>query len=98
MGGLEIAYSAYHLSLGGKEAPVIDGMTGDQRFFLGFAQMWKSKMRDAQMTNQVASNPHSPPEFRVNGPLPNISAWYAAFNVTKDEKMYLPPDQRIHIW
>ena len=98
LGGLEISYHAYKLSLGGKEAPVIDGLTGDQRFFLGFAQIWKSKMRDALMTMLVASNPHSPAEFRVNGPLPNIDAWYEAFNVTPADDMYLPPEQRIHIW
>lgn len=98
LGGLEISYHAYKLSLGGKEAPVIDGLTGDQRFFLGFAQIWKSKMRDALMTTLVASNPHSPAEFRVNGPLPNIDAWYEAFGVTPADDMFLPPEQRIHIW
>jgi putative endopeptidase len=98
LGGLEIAYHAYKLSLGGKDAPVIDGLTGDQRFFLGFGQIWKSKMRDALMTTLVASNPHSPAEFRVNGPLPNIDAWYKAFHVTPADDMYLPPEKRIHIW
>lgn len=98
LGGLEITYHAYKLSLHGKEAPVIDGLTGDQRFFLGFAQVWKSKMRDELMTALVASNPHSPAEFRVNGPLPNIDAWYEAFNVQPGDDLYLAPDKRIRIW
>jgi putative endopeptidase len=98
LGGLEIAYSAYKLSLGGKEAPVIDGLTGDQRFFLGFAQVWKGKMRDEILTNQLASDPHSPVRFRVNGVLPNMDEWYAAFHVGPDDSMYLPPDKRVRIW
>jgi len=98
LGGVEVAYSAYQLSLGGKEPPVIDGLTGDQRFFLGYAQVWRGKMRDAALANRVASNAHSPVEFRVNGPLPNVDAWYAAFNVQEGDSLYLPPEQRIHIW
>jgi len=98
LGGLEIAHTAYEISLGGKEAPVIDGLTGDQRFFLGFAQIWKGKLRDAILTNLLASNPHSPVECRVNGPLPNVDAWYKAFDVKPGDALYLPPDQRIHIW
>ena len=98
LGGLEIAHYAYGLSLKGKEAPVIDGLTGDQRFFLGFAQLWRSKMRDAMLTSMVASNEHSPAEFRVTGPVPNIDVWYAAFNVQPGDALYLAPDKRIHIW
>ena len=98
LGGLEIAHHAYALSLNGKEAPVIDGLTGDQRFYLGFAQIWKSKMRTAALAQRVASNEHSPPEFRVNGPLPCIDAWYSAFNVQPGDSLYLEPDKRIHIW
>jgi predicted metalloendopeptidase len=98
LGGLEIAHHAYLLSLGGKEPPVIDGLTGEQRFFLGFAQMWRAKMREAMLTSMVASNEHSPAEFRVTGPVPNMDAWYDAFNVTPEDSLYLPPDRRIHIW
>jgi predicted metalloendopeptidase len=98
LGGLEIAYHAYKLSLKGKEAPVIDGMTGDQRFFLGFAQIWKTKMREAMLANMVASNEHSPQEFRVNGPVPNMDAWYTAFNVQPGDSMYVAPEKRIRIW
>jgi predicted metalloendopeptidase len=98
LGGLEIAYHAYKLSLGGKEAPVIDGLTGDQRFFLGFAQVWKGKMRDEILTNQLASDPHSPVMFRVNGVLPNMDEWYKAFNIGPESAMYLPPEERVRIW
>ncbi|HEX9898499.1 MAG TPA: M13-type metalloendopeptidase, partial [Candidatus Methylomirabilis sp.] len=77
---------------------VIDGITGDQRFFMGFAQIWKGKMRDEILTNQLASDPHSPVEYRVNGSLPNIDAWYEAFGVKPGDKMYLPPEERVHIW
>jgi len=98
LGGLEISHSAYLLSLKGKEAPVLDGMTGDQRFFLGFAQIWRSKMRDAMLTSMVSSNEHSPAEFRVTGPVPNVDCWYTAFNVQPGDSLYLAPDKRIHIW
>jgi predicted metalloendopeptidase len=98
LGGLEIAYHAYKLSLDGKEAPVIDGLTGDQRFFLGFAQIWKGKMRDEILTNQLASDPHSPVEFRVNGVLPNMDEWYEAFDIRPESAMYLPPEERVRIW
>jgi predicted metalloendopeptidase len=98
LGGLEISHRAYLLSLKGKEAPVLDGLTGDQRFFLGFAQIWRSKMRDAMLTSMVSSNEHSPAEFRVTGPVPNVDAWYTAFNVQPGDSLYLAPDKRIHIW
>jgi predicted metalloendopeptidase len=98
LGGLEIAHQAYMLSLKGKEAPVLDGLTGDQRFFLGFAQIWRSKMRDAMLTSLVASNEHSPAEFRVTGPVPNIDAWYTAYNVQPGDSLYVAPEKRIHIW
>jgi putative endopeptidase len=98
LGGLEIAHYAYQLSLKGKDAPVIDGLTGDQRFFLSFAQIWRGKMRDAILATQVSSDPHSPVEFRVNGPLPNVDTWYAAFGVKEGDALYLAPDKRIHIW
>jgi predicted metalloendopeptidase len=98
LGGLEIAYSAYRLSLNGKEPPIIDGLTGDQRFFLGFAQIWRGKMRDEIMTFLISSDPHSPEEFRVNGTLPNMDAWYAAFDVKPGDAMYRAPEDRVRIW
>jgi predicted metalloendopeptidase len=98
LGGLSMAYTAYRLSLGGKEAPVIDGLTGDQRFFLAWAQIWKSKYRDEAMLNQLKVGPHSPPQYRINGPLRNLDEWYRAFDVKPGDKLYLPPEQRVRIW
>jgi putative endopeptidase len=98
LGGLSIAYKAYHIALGGKDAPVIDGMTGDQRFFLGWAQVWRGKQRDQALLNQLKTNPHSPAEYRANGTVRNIPAFYAAFDVKPGDGMYLPPDQRVKIW
>jgi len=98
LSGISIALKAYHASLGGKPAPVIDGYTGDQRFFLAFAQIWRGKYRDGAMRQQVLSNPHSPPHFRVVGPTRNVDAWYAAFGVKPGDKMYLPPEQRVKLW
>ena len=98
LGGLSLAYTAYHLSLHGRRAPVIDGLTGDQRFFLSWAQVWQALNRDAQLRNQVLSNPHSPPQFRVNGVVRNIDAWYAAFDVKPTDRLYLPPAERVRIW
>ncbi len=98
LGGLAIAYHAYKLSLGGKEAPVIDGVTGDQRFFLAWAQAWKRIVRDEQLKNQIATDPHSPAQFRVNGVVRNMNAWYEAFNVTPDDDLWLDPEHRIQIW
>ena len=96
--GLEIAYKAYHLSLNGKPAPVIDGMTGDERFFLGFAQVWRGKQREAAMLAQIKSDPHSPNEFRVNGTVRNHPAYYTTFGLKPGDKLYLPPTQRVSIW
>jgi putative endopeptidase len=98
LAGLQVAYDAYHRSLGGKDAPVIDGLTGDQRFFLAFAQSWRAKQRDDSIKSQVASDPHSPARFRVIGPLRNLDAWYAAFNVGPDSKFYIPAEKRTRIW
>lgn len=98
LGGLSMAYTAYRLSLNGKEAPVIDGLTGDQRFFMAWAQVWKSKYRDEAMLNQLKVGPHSPPSYRVNGPLRNLDEWYRAFDVKPGDKLYLPPEQRVRIW
>jgi predicted metalloendopeptidase len=96
--GLFIAYKAYKMSLGGKEAPVIDGLTGDQRFFMGYAQIWRSKYRDEAIRKQVLTDPHSPAQFRVNGPLRNFGPFYEAFNVKPGDGMYLPEKDRIQIW
>jgi putative endopeptidase len=96
LAGLTIAYDAYRMSLNGKEAPVIDGYTGDQRFFLGFGQVWRSKYRDDYLRTIVATDPHSPDFYRANV-VRNFDPWYKAFDV-KDGAIYLPPEQRIKIW
>jgi putative endopeptidase len=98
LGGLTLALDAYHASLKGRPAPVIDGLTGDQRVFLGWAQAWRGKFRDDYVRRQVVSDPHSPREFRVNGPARNIDAWYAAFGVKPGDKLYVEPDKRVRIW
>ena len=98
LGGASIAYLAYQLSLGGKQAPVIDGFTGDQRFFIGFAQIWRDKMRDAAMLERLKTDPHSPPEFRCNGTVVNVPQFYAAFGVKDGDRMFLAPDKRVKIW
>ena len=96
--GLYIAYKAYKMSLGGKEAPVIDGLTGDQRFFMGYAQIWRAKYREEAIRKQVLTDPHSPVQFRVNGPLKNFGPFYEAFNIKPGDGMYLPEKERIQIW
>jgi putative endopeptidase len=98
VGGMNVAFSAYQLSLGGKPAPVLDGFSGEQRFFFGWAQVWRSISRDERMRTQVLTDPHSPPQFRVNGVVRNMDAWYAAFDVKPGEPLYLEPEQRIRIW
>lgn len=98
LGGLTLALDAYHASLGGKPAPVIDGLTGDQRVLLGWAQAWRGKVTDSYVKKQVVSDPHSPRQFRVNGVVHNIDAWYAAFNVKPGQKLYVAPKDRVHIW
>jgi predicted metalloendopeptidase len=96
--GLAIAYKAYKLSLGGKEAPVIDGFTGDQRLYMSWAQVWRGKVRDQVAIERVKTDPHSPPEFRGNGTLRNQPAFYGAFGVKEGDKMYLSPEKRVTIW
>jgi predicted metalloendopeptidase len=96
--GLVIALRAYHLSLGGRPAPVIDGMTGDQRFFAGWAQAFRRKLRDEALRELVLTDPHSPPNFRVNGPVVNMPEFYEAFGVTPGDRMFVPPDRRVRIW
>lgn len=96
--GLQMAYRAYRLSLNGEEAPVIDGLTGDQRFFLGYAQIWRGMEREESLRNRVMTANHPPSEFRLNNAVRHIDAWYDAFNVTEDNDLYLPPEERIRIW
>lgn len=98
LSGLTIAYVAYHLSLHGKKAPVLEGLTGDQRLFLAWAQGWRTLIRDERLRNQVMTDPHSPSPFRVNGVVRNVDAWYAAFGVKPGDKLYLAPEDRVHIW
>jgi predicted metalloendopeptidase len=98
LSGLTIAYAAYRSALGGKEAPVIDGLTGDQRFFLGFAQVWRCKYRDDDLKNRLTVDPHSPAEYRANGTPRNVAGFYSAFGVKEGDRMYLPPGQRVKIW
>ncbi|NOT39430.1 MAG: M13 family metallopeptidase [Alphaproteobacteria bacterium] len=98
LGGLNVSLEAYKISLGGNEPPVIDGYTGIQRFFLGFAQIWRQLQREEALRNQVVSDSHSPGEFRANGTVRNMDEWYEAFAVPEAAKLYLKPDQRIRIW
>jgi putative endopeptidase len=98
LGGLAVANEAYHRSLRGASAPVLDGLSGDQRFFLSWAQVWRQKQRDEDLRAQVTSDPHSPTKYRVNGVVRNVDAWYPAFKVQPGDKLYLPPDERVHIW
>ena len=98
LGGLTIAYKAYLRSLDGKDAPVIDGLTGPQRFFIGYGQIWRAKFRDAALRQRLATDPHSPGEFRCNGPLSNFLAFYEAFGVKEGDKLYLPAEVRVSIW
>ncbi len=97
-GGINLALDAYHASLHGRPAPVIDGLTGDQRVFLGWAQVWRAKVRDDAARQRLVSDPHSPPEARVDLPLRNVDAWYSAFGVKPGDAAYLAPADRVHIW
>jgi putative endopeptidase len=99
LSGVEAAYAAfkkYEAKHGA--SPVIDGLTGDQRFFIAFAQVWQQKQRDDALRQQVITNEHSPGKYRVNGTVRNVDAWYKAFNVQPGDALYLPPEQRVHIW
>ena len=98
LGGLSMAYRAYKISLNGEEAPVIDGLTGDQRFFMAWAQVWRNKIRDEALAQQIIGDPHSPARYRVNGVVRNFDEWYEAFGITEDHELYLPPEERIRIW
>jgi predicted metalloendopeptidase len=98
LGGLSIAFQAWKLSLSGRPAPVIDGLTGEQRFFMGWAQAFRAKAREAYLQRQVLADPHSWAEFRANGPVGNIDAFYDAFGVKPGDKLYRAPDERVKIW
>lgn len=96
--GVNMAYQAYKRSLNGEEAPVINGLTGDQRFFMAWAQIWQIKFREDAMRTQLKNGPHSPGEYRTNGIVRNVDAWYDAFNITPEDDLYLPPEERVEIW
>ncbi len=98
LGGLSMAYRAYKISLNGEEAPVIGGLTGDQRFFMAWAQVWRNMYREEALRQQLVNGPHSPPQYRVNGIVRNFDEWYEAFGVTEENALYLPPEERIRIW
>jgi len=98
LGGALVALDAYHNSLGDKPAPVLDGLNGDQRFFLGFAQSWRHKSTDDSVRQQIVSDPHAPVQYRVDGVVRNIDAWYEAFNVKPSDKLFLAPENRVRIW
>ncbi|MCW8925475.1 MAG: M13 family metallopeptidase [Xanthomonadales bacterium] len=98
LGGLSIALLAYKLSLNGKEAPVLDGFTGVQRVFIGYAQAWLGKSRDEAVREQIQTDPHSPRQYRVNGVVRNIPEFYEAFEIAENDALYLPPEERVKIW
>ncbi|CAM4250731.1 M13 family metallopeptidase [Zobellia nedashkovskayae] len=98
LGGLSIALKAYKIALNGKESPVMDNYTGEQRVFIGYAQSWRNKIRDEALRMQINTDPHSPANFRVNGVVSNIPEFYTAFNVQKSDSLYLAPEKRVKIW
>ncbi|MCL6740976.1 M13 family metallopeptidase [Sphingomonas sp. RB56-2] len=99
LGGLEVAYAAYRRYVAQHgEPPVIGGLTGDQRFFIAFGYSWQTKQREGALRAQLLTNEHSPAKYRVNGVVRNVDAWYKAFNVKPGDKLYLPPEQRVHVW
>ena len=99
LGGLEVAYAAYRKYVAQHgEPPAIDGLTGDQRFFIAYGYSWETKQREGALRAQLLTNEHSPAKYRVNGVVRNVDAWYKAFNVQPGDKMYLPPEQRVHVW
>ena len=96
--GVVIARRAYELSLGGQPAPTIDGITGDQRFYFGFAQIWRGKERDDALRQRVMTNPHSPEMYRANAPVRNVPEFYSTFGVKEGDRMWLAPEKRTKIW
>ncbi|MGI9270221.1 MAG: M13 family metallopeptidase [Woeseiaceae bacterium] len=98
LGGISIGLLAYKMSLEGKEAPVIDGFTGEQRVFLGYAQVWRGKDRDEMLRQRIAMDPHSPAQYRANGAVRNVPEWYEAFDVQEGDALYVAPEERVKIW
>jgi putative endopeptidase len=98
LGGMAVAFEAYKMSLDGKEAPVIDGLTGDQRFFYGWAQIWRRLYREPELRKRLITDSHSPSEYRCNGILSNMDAFYQAFPIKPDSNMYIAPEKRVRIW
>jgi predicted metalloendopeptidase len=98
LGGLEVALQAYRISLGGRPSPVIDGFTGEQRFFISWARTWRGKLREDYLRQWVLSMPHAPPQYRANGPASNLSGFYEAFGVKPGDRMYREPGRRVTIW
>jgi putative endopeptidase len=98
LGGITLGLEAYRNSLGGKPAPVVDGFTGEQRLFMGWAQVWRTLWRDDALRQQIINGPHSPGQIRAFAPLRNVDAWYDAFNVKPGDALYIPPEQRVRIW
>ncbi|WP_017932074.1 M13 family metallopeptidase [Robiginitomaculum antarcticum] len=96
--GITMAYKAYKRSLGGQEAPMIDGLTGDQRFFLAYAQIWQAKYLEKAALSRLKTDVHSPGQYRANGIVRNFDPWYEAFNITTEDELYLPPEERVRIW
>jgi putative endopeptidase len=98
LGGITAAHEAYRLALGKRAAPLLEGLTGEQRFFLGYAQVWRTLYRDESLRNILLTDPHSPGQYRVNGVVRNVDAWYEAFGVKPADALYLPPAERVRIW
>lgn len=98
LGGISIGLMAYQMSLDGEEAPIIDGFTGEQRVFLGFGQVWRNKYREEALRLRISTDPHSPAMYRTNGPVRNVDAFYEVFDISEDDDLYLPPEERVKIW
>jgi len=98
LGGISIGLLAYNMSLQGEAAPVIDGLTGEQRVFLGYGQVWRGKIRDEALRQRIATDPHSPAVYRTNGAVRNVPEFYEAFDVQEGDALYLPPEERVKIW
>jgi putative endopeptidase len=99
-GGLQVSYEAYRASLAGREHSevLLDGFTGDQRFFLGWSQVWRSLVREQELRNRILTDNHAPGEYRANGTVRNMDSWYAAFGVKEGDKLFLKPEERVKIW
>jgi putative endopeptidase len=97
LAGLTASYDAYKLSLGGKAAPTVDGLTGDQQFFVSFAQSWRGKIREPALRNRILTDGHAPPQYRAST-VRNIDAWYKAFGVKPGAALYLAPADRVRVW